>query len=603
MSAATINRIGTVKGKRAVIYKRANKNSKKSFMLKRADTCYIKKMVTMKHMTWYYVSYLSPKHKRVRGYVPKSKLKQESGISNQDLKYFGITRKQLQLKRVATNSAPSISKVAKDKKISITGYLKIGNTRWYKCKIGKKTGYLERKDVETKRDIIFEEKIKSFPASYKTSLRALHRTYPKWEFKKIQTNLDWNEVQNNECKPGLNVIQTNLPKNGEWGAPFSFLSTASSCYNPQKDSYTVFDGTNWYGAAPQVIAYYMDPRNALTPEQIWQFKSFQYEGTEEKGVIKNMLKDTFMSGTYTYWDPDKKKKITRSYASTFLTAGKRADISAYFLATRARNELGLKGSHSVSGKYPGYKGYYNYFNVGANDSREGLAIRNGLQFAKKADSKYLKPWNTPYKSILGGAIYIASGYLPVGQNTSYFYKFNVVNKAQLYRHQYMSNVQCPSSESLTTYKTYKELNILKKKYVFYIPTYRNMPSSACRLPAKRGNENNYLKELSITANGIPLTLDSEFEYNKTSYKAIIPYANPEQTSEIVFSIYAKKVSRYSEIVSGVEEQKIVMLPNQSHRFQVTCKSQSGSTRTYTIEVTDTSELTVPSKLPWLLPVF
>lgn len=585
-SAQVVKRVGIAKGKHTVIYKKALKSSKKKYILKRSDTCYIRKIVTKRHQTWYFVSYLTPAHKRVRGYVPKNKIKQTSGISEQNLNYTGTTKEKLNLKKVATSSAPSIFKIFPNKDIIITGYLTTGNTKWYKCKIGKKVGYLKRNDITTKKDIVFEEKIKAFPSSYKPSLRRLHQTYPKWEFKEIRTNLDWNDVQKNESKPGLNVIQSNLPKNGLWGAPFSYLSTSSSCYNPKTDAYTVFDGTNWYAAAPAVIAYYMDPRNALNPEQIWQFKSFKYEGGEKKTVIKNMLKDTFMSGNYTYWKPDKKKKITRSYASSFLTAGKRANISAYFLANRARNELGLKGSPSVSGKYPGYEGYYNYYNVGANDSREGLAIRNGLQFAKKADSKYLKPWNTPYKSILGGAVYIASGYLPVGQNTSYFYKFNVVNKAQLYRHQYMSNVQCPSSESLATYKTYKELNILANKYVFYIPTYKNMPETPCKLPSLKGNSNNYLKTLKIESNQTILPFDSEFEYSKTDYKITVPYTGMNgQEIELFFCISASKISKFSTIVSGTGEQYITLAPNQTHTFNIVCRSQSGTERTYKIEVT------------------
>lgn len=570
---------GSAKTGSIFLYKKANTNAKKKARMKKGEGCLVLSKFRNKNGTWYQVIYTA-ENKRVSGYVRAYKLNVSTGISNANLNYNGVTKDNVKLKKISVDSSKTVRIISKGKDVRILGYIRVGSKRWYKVKYGKSIGYLMRSELQA-CDVVFEEQIKTFPSSYRKLLRSLHKEYPRWVFKPVNTGLDWNEVQKNETKPGLNVIQSTLPNGGTFGAPFSYLSTSKSCYNPATDKYTVFDGTNWYGTVSSVVAHYMDSRNSLTPEKIWQFKSLKYEGTEKKNVIKSMLNDTFMSGNYTYIDPKTKKKVTRSYASSFLTAGKRAKISAYFLAARARQELGLKGSASVSGKYPGYKGYYNYYNVGANDSRQGLAIRNGLRFAKKADSRYLKPWNTPYKAICGGAIYLSSGYIPVGQINTYFQKFNVVNKKELYRHQYMSNIQAPTSESLTAYKSYKELGILKDKYVFYIPVYRNMPSESCHLPAPAGNANNYLKSLTVKNQaGEKLSFTEIFSYEKNEY--VCELALPEEGATLTIS--ASKVSKFSTIISGTGSVEINAEPGKSAECKVVCQAQNGKKRTYTIVI-------------------
>jgi beta-N-acetylglucosaminidase len=570
---------GSAKKTSVLIYKKSNPKSKRVSKMKKGEACLIRSLTKNKRGNWYQVSFTPLGSRKINGYVRKNKLNAEKGTSDQNLSYSGKANASIKMKKIAVDASKTMRKVSAGKQLSILGYLSSGNQTWYKVKFKKIIGYIHKSEINAV-DVKFEEQIKSFPASYRKYMRSLHNTYPKWVFKPVFTGLEWGVVQDNETKPGLNVIQSMLPNGGTYGAPFSYLSTSKSCYNPEKDKYTVFDGTNWYGTVPAVVAHYMDPRNSLTPEKIWQFKSLKYEGTEKKSVIKNMLKDTFMSGNYTYTEPTTNKTVTRSYAATFLKAGKKAKISAYFLAARARQELGLKGSDSVSGKYPGYKGYYNYFNIGANDSREGLAIRNGLSFAKKADAQYLKPWDTPYKSICGGAIYLANGYIPVGQITTYFQKFNVVNKKDLYRHQFMSNVQAPTSESATAYRTYRDLNILKNKYIFYVPVYKNMPNEACSLPKKAGNANNYLKKLTLTdgaGNNLPFV--SDFTYDTTEYTCEIEIP----LEGITLTVNASKVSKHSKILSGTGDV-ILNGNNKTQSIKVVCQAQNGSERTYTIHI-------------------
>lgn len=140
------------------------------------------------------------------------------------------------------------------------------------------------------------------------------------------------------------------------------------------------------------------------------------------------------------------------------------------------------GSASISGTYPGYEGLYNFFNYGANDT--GDPIANGLEFARE------KGWTNPYKSILGGAQLIGTSYINAGQNTSYFFKFDVVGDSILktrdgkknvsissfYGHQYMTNIMDPYSQSSSVYNMYAANGNLNAKLNFIIPIYENMPS-------------------------------------------------------------------------------------------------------------------------------
>lgn len=92
-------------------------------------------------------------------------------------------------------------------------------------------------------------------------------------------------------------------------------------------------------------------------------------------------------------------------------------------------------------------------------------------------NKYGRPWTTPKKAIVGGAIFKAEKYISKGQFTSYLVKFNVNPAAYyaVYTHQYMTNVRAPYSEARTSYGIYVENNLLNQPLVFSIPIYTGMP--------------------------------------------------------------------------------------------------------------------------------
>lgn len=167
--------------------------------------------------------------------------------------------------------------------------------------------------------------------------------------------------------------------------------------------------------------------------------------------------------------------VTMRYSEIIMKAAEESGISPYSIAIKIIQEVGRQGSGSVSGTYPGHEGYYNFFNWGATDGND--AIAKGLDYAKG------KGWNNQYTSIVEGAKQMADSYISVGQNTAYFYKFNVIanNSYKLYSHQYMTNVQDPSSQSNNLFNTYAKNDILDVSLNFIIPVYENMPN-VCTLP-------------------------------------------------------------------------------------------------------------------------
>lgn len=170
------------------------------------------------------------------------------------------------------------------------------------------------------------------------------------------------------------------------------------------------------------------------------------------------------------------KKGSMSYADIIMDAARESGISPYSIAIKIIQEVGTQGSGSVSGTYPGYQGYYNFYNWSASDG--GNAIEKGLIYARD------KGWNNQYKAIVEGAKQLADSYIGVGQNTAYLYKFDVVDEASngLYWHQYMTNIQDPSSQAQILYNTYVKNDILDASINFVIPVFNDMPS-ACLMPS------------------------------------------------------------------------------------------------------------------------
>ena len=173
-----------------------------------------------------------------------------------------------------------------------------------------------------------------------------------------------------------------------------------------------------------------------------------------------------------------------SYSTLINDAGKASKVNPNVLAAMIIQEQGWNGSSLVSGTYKGYKGYYNFFNIGAYTTSSMNAVQRGLWYAKgsgKGATSYSRPWNTPYKSIKGGAQFYYEEYVSNNQDSYYSKKFNVYNGlSKVATHQYMTFVAAAASEGSIVKKAYASNS--NYPVVFEIPVYNNMPATNCVLP-------------------------------------------------------------------------------------------------------------------------
>jgi len=396
-----------------------------------------------------------------------------------------------------------------------------------------------------------------FPETYKDSLRALHALHPEWEFRAVQTGLNWDDAVAAESKVGTSLVSKY--------AITSWKSTEKTAYNWRTDTYYTFDGGAWVAASKELVSYYMDPRNFLTESTIFQFESLEYEAYQSKKGVSRLLENTFMSGKFS--EPDGSQK---SYAASFVKIGKQTGVNPYHLAARCYQEQGKGTSGSISGTVTGYKDIFNYYNVGAYAANGNSPVLQGLKYASSSttnpETNYSRPWNTRYKSLLGGAEYIAQKYIKTGQNTLYFQKFNVVNKKHgLYRHQYMTNIQAAEAEAIKMSKAYTKEDT---KLAFFIPVYNNMPKVACPKPISDANPNNYLATLEI--DGQELT--PVFQPETLTYDLTVP----KKTKKVKISATAIAAT---SVVEGTGKVKLVRGKNE---VEITCTAENGAVRTYTI---------------------
>lgn len=440
--------------------------------------------------------------------------------------------------------------------------------KWYKISCGNVTGYVSAAYVQLtssgsqgSSDADFESYMtkQGFPESYKPYLRTLHEQHPKWIFTAQKLGVDWNTALKEECFVGRNLVHS---------------SALASWKSMEKGAYD-FNGGYWYGldgswvaASKEIIMYYMDPRNFLNDTYIFMFENQSYDPSyQTESGVKTILADTFMSGSYTC--PDTKKKYT--YSQTFMDAAKKSGVSPYHLASRCRNEQGVNGAPQSLGTVKGYENYFNFFDIQAYATSTMTAAEMGCKYAKTTNPTYLLPWTNQYKSIVGGSIFLGTGYITKGQDTLYLQKFDMVDGGNgLYYHQYMTCVFGQANEAISLKNAYSQ-DILNSAMEFKIPVYNNMPDKLCPKPTSSGDNNNYLKSLSVSGTSI----SPKFDKFTASYTAKV---NAEVSS---VTVNANPLGKSAK-VSGKGK---VSLKTGENTVKVTCTAASGVKRTYTIKIT------------------
>ncbi len=391
----------------------------------------------------------------------------------------------------ASANTSVVGTLASGSQVTLADALWDGNTLWFQIAFAvhdtKYNGYLQSEHIVTADPRLSEwqtqylpdnivqsfqrgaakgsSQTAAFPASYRPLIQKLLQLHPNWNFVPMNTGLEWEDVLKAEMVDSRNLVQTYHPD--------TWKSTKPGDYDAKSGTWVIKSGTDWVQAAESIVKYYLDPRNFLTEESVFQFEQLVYGSHHTKAGVEKILKGTFMANKPL--EDGSADGIT--YAKAFVKIGKSLKVSPYFLASRVRQEQGVNGdSPLISGTYPGYEGYYNYFNRRASGVGEEV-FRRGLEEAKA------NGWNTRYKALKGGAKSTASDFIYKGQDTLYLQKFDVDSSYDgLYWHQYMQNLLAADNEGKTVQKSYQEMGILNNSFVFKIPVYNNMPATPCPKP-------------------------------------------------------------------------------------------------------------------------
>jgi hypothetical protein len=233
---------------------------------------------------------------------------------------------------------------------------------------------------------------KGFPESYADALVTLHNKYPNWVFEPFKTELDWQTAVNGErSSHSKQVIQ----KSSSYGD--AYYCQCEKC--KPNGTYKIQEGSSWVSASEQAVKYFMDPRNWLSEEYIFQFESTSYASNQTIAGVESIISTTWMKDaniTYkstegqslTYKDS---KGNTVKYSQAIINAAKNSGMSAYYLASKIRQEVGSLSpttGGSCGTKSP-FIGMYNYYNIGANTGyMAGLEWASGFLRTNKETTAY-----------------------------------------------------------------------------------------------------------------------------------------------------------------------------------------------------------------------
>lgn len=378
-------------------------------------------------------------------------------------------------------------------------------------------GYIqfELLSVSYDADLMAADETQAFPADYQSALNALHQAHPNWVFKPVYVGDTFDYAVGQQMAVASRALVSTYYNE-------CFRSMLDRDYNWQTNTWKAWE-PGWAGASEETVRYYMDPRNFLNENDIFMFESLIYEKYQTQGAVEAALANTFMANTNVPGEE-------YTYAWLFCWIGEKYDINPVALASRVRQEQGAGTSDLISGKYSGYEGLYNYFNIQATGSTKDEIIKNGLKEAKTGSTIMMPDgtvssgaWDTPSKAVIGGSLKFANLYILKNQNTLYAQKFDYDGKYNgKYWHQYMTNIMAPYSEGNQVRRSYSKSGQMENSFVFLIPVYDERPTESPK-PQERKNQNSCLKSLTVNDQEVITAFDKtqkDFYYSvgeKTVY--------------------------------------------------------------------------------------
>ncbi|MFC4802320.1 SH3 domain-containing protein [Neobacillus sp. GCM10023253] len=216
------------------------------------------------------------------------------------------------------------------------------------------------------------------------------------------------------------------------------------------DWYQIAYNKTWVNASPEDVTYYVNPKNFLsTTVDSLQFLKLSATANLNADEVNQRI----LSG----------KGILQGTASSFIQAGQTYGINEIYLISHALLETSNGTSKLATGVEVNGKTVYNMYGIGAYDN---TALESGAQFAFNAG------WFTPEAAIIGGAQFIANGYINAGQDTLYKMRWNPGSAAAkgAATHQYASDIGWAAKQVFQIHNLYSLLD--SYKLILEIPEYK-----------------------------------------------------------------------------------------------------------------------------------
>lgn len=428
--------------------------------------------------------------------------------------------------------------------------------------------------VRAEGDYAAELAAKGFPESYHAALTALHEKYPQWVFEPFTPAVSWAEALQRETVLGVSLVQGSSPS--------SWKSTQEGAYNWVSSTWVELDSGGWVAASEGIVAYYMDPRNFLDEESVFQFLHQGYDAAvQTREGLSAMVQGSFLADTAFDTDADGSNGVA-AYIDALMAAAEHSGVSPYVLASMVLTEQGREGkSGSILGTDSRYPNLYNYFNIGAYKAPGFTAVERGLWYAgggNSAATSYGRPWNTPWKSILGGAEFYGTNYMEAGQSSLYLKRFNVQG-AQPGSHQYMTNVEGAAAEGRKLASAYTA-EMRGGALRFSIPVYAGMPAAAAPMPEGSGSVNAKLASLAVSG----CLLTPEFGRDTLSYTAVLTH----DTDSVDI------VAAPCDAAASVSGTGVHALQSGLNTFLITVTAPSGDSVVYTLQLSRQTEAETPA---------
>ena len=313
---------------------------------------------------------------------------------------------------------------------------------------------------------------KGFPEEYLTGLCALKLAHPTWEFEVL-------DVTGISRQKGKNYDFSYVVEE-EWQVAGRSLVSARKEYGAYVEAGSDLYDSGFYRANREAVAYFLDARNFLSEEGVFQFLVLTGGEDVPPSEVEKLLEGCAALTVG--------KDLPGGLSGFLIQLGKEYDINPLQLATRLRQEQGSEGNALLTGSVGSFlggedrhlDGFYNPFNLSASGKGEGQIYRSGAEYASS------RGWDTLEKGLRGGAEKLAQEYVGKFQNTLYLQKWNVDARSEgpggsrNFWAQYMQNIGAAKTEADFLAKSLKATSA---PLHFLIPVYENMPSQACPDPA------------------------------------------------------------------------------------------------------------------------